>query len=99
METAYVVQMTGSGVQLVDFYLSTQGSRTLVHPGFNFPMHASAVGKAIFAFQSDEIIDLASKGRSAAEAFPMEDNPLALQANDDFILHAYKNLGQKLGAY
>ena len=58
METAYVVQMTGSGIQLIDFYLSTQGSRTLVHPGFNFPMHASAVGKAIFAFQSDEVIEL-----------------------------------------
>ncbi len=58
METAYVVQMTSSGIQLIDFYLSTQGSRTLVHPGFEFPMHATAVGKAIFAFQSDEVIEL-----------------------------------------
>jgi len=57
-ETAYVVQMTSSGIQLIDFYLSTQGSRTLVHPGFNFPIHASAAGKVVFAFQSDEVIEL-----------------------------------------
>ena len=57
-ETAYVVQMTGSGLQLIDFFLPTQGSRTLVHPGFDFPMHATAAGKAIFAFQSDQVIGL-----------------------------------------
>ncbi|MBT4888372.1 MAG: IclR family transcriptional regulator [Rhodospirillales bacterium] len=57
-ETAYVVQMTSSGLQLVDYYLPTTGSRTLVHPGFEFPMHATASGKAIFAFKSDEEIEL-----------------------------------------
>lgn len=56
-ETAYLVQLTGSGLQLVDFYLPTQGSRTLVHPGFDFPMHATAAGKAIFAHQPDEVVE------------------------------------------
>ena len=57
-ETTFVVQMTSSGLQLVDHYFPTQGSRTLVHPGFDFPMHASATGKVVFAFHSDEEIEL-----------------------------------------
>ncbi len=56
-ETAYLVQLTSTGLQLVDFYLPTTGSRTLVHPGFDFPMHATAAGKVVFAFQSEEIIE------------------------------------------
>jgi DNA-binding IclR family transcriptional regulator len=56
-ETAYLVQMTSFGLQLIDFYLPTQGSRTLIHPGFEFPMHATAAGKVIFAYQSDETIE------------------------------------------
>ena len=56
-ETAYLVQMTSFGLQLTDFYLPTKGSRTLVHPGFEFPMHATAAGKVIFAYQSDEVIE------------------------------------------
>ncbi len=55
-ETAYVAQYSSSGIQLVDYYFSTQGSRTLVHPGFDFPIHATAAGKAVFAFQSDDLI-------------------------------------------
>ncbi len=57
METAYLIQMTSFGLQLTDFYLPSKGSRTLVHPGFEFPMHATAAGKLIFAFQSDETIE------------------------------------------
>jgi DNA-binding IclR family transcriptional regulator len=56
-ETAYVVQLTNSGVQLVDFYLPTKGPRTLVHPGYEFPMHATAAGKIVFAYQSQEVIN------------------------------------------
>ncbi len=55
-ETAYLVQLTSSGIQLVDYYLPTKGSRTLVHPGFEFPINATAAGKAIFAHQSEEAI-------------------------------------------
>ncbi len=56
-ETAFLVQLTGSGLQLMDFYLPTHGSRTLVHPGFAFPMHATAAGKVIYAFQPKEVIE------------------------------------------
>ena len=66
-ETAYLVQLTGSGLQLIDFYLPTQGSRTLVHPGFDFPIHATAAGKAIFAYQPDEVVESElAKGRERA---------------------------------
>ena len=56
-ETAFVAQYTSSGVQLVDYFFSTRGSRTLVHPGYEFPFHATAAGKAVFAFQSDDLIE------------------------------------------
>jgi DNA-binding IclR family transcriptional regulator len=55
-ETSYVVRLTTSGIELVDYYLPTRGSRTLVHPGFEFPMHASAAGKVIFAYQPDRVV-------------------------------------------
>lgn len=55
-ETAFLVQLTSSGPQLVDYCFPKTGSRTLVHPGFEFPLHATASGKAIFAFQSDEMV-------------------------------------------
>jgi len=55
-ETSYVVRLTTSGIELVDYYLPTRGSRTLVHPGFEFPMHATAVGKVIFAYQPDRVV-------------------------------------------
>ncbi len=55
-ETIYVVQLNNSELQLVDYYLPTKGSRTLVHPGFQFPMHATAAGKVVYAFQSVDII-------------------------------------------
>lgn len=56
-ETAYLVQLTSAGPRLIDYYLPTRGSRTLVHPGFDFPVHATAAGKAIFAFQADDVVE------------------------------------------
>ncbi len=61
-ETAFIVQYVNSEIQLVDYYFSTRGSRTLVHPGYEFPLHASATGKAIFAFQPDDLIEQAMSG-------------------------------------
>ncbi len=61
-ETAFIVQNVNSEIQLVDYYFSTRGSRTLVHPGYEFPLHASAAGKAIFAFQPDDLIEQATSG-------------------------------------
>jgi DNA-binding IclR family transcriptional regulator len=55
-ETSFIVRLSNSRIELVDFYLPTRGSRTLVHPGFEFPVHATAVGKAIFAFQPEFVV-------------------------------------------
>jgi DNA-binding IclR family transcriptional regulator len=58
-ETAYFAQMTSDGPVLADYYLPTRGPRTLVHPGFDFPIHATAAGKTIYAFLPEEIADKA----------------------------------------
>lgn len=57
LETAFVAQLSGREVQLVDFVLPTRGSRTLVHPGFDFPINATAAGKAVFAHQPTEFVN------------------------------------------
>ena len=56
-ETSYLVRYSGQSIRLADYHLPTKGSRTLVHPGFNFPMHAAAAGKAIFAHLTNDIIE------------------------------------------
>jgi len=56
MEAAYLVRLTGRGLQLADYCFPTKGSRTLVHPGFEFPLHATAAGKAVFAFQPAPVV-------------------------------------------
>ncbi len=62
-ETAYFAQMTNDGPQLSDYYLPTKGPRTLVHPGFDFPAHATAAGKAIYAFLPEETVARALSGK------------------------------------
>lgn len=56
-ETSYLVRFSGQRIHLADYHLPTTGSRTLVHPGFEFPMHATAAGKVVFAYLSDDIIE------------------------------------------
>jgi DNA-binding IclR family transcriptional regulator len=56
-ETSYLVRFSGRRIHLSDYHLPTTGSRTLVHPGFDFPMHATAAGKVVFAYLSDDIIE------------------------------------------
>jgi DNA-binding IclR family transcriptional regulator len=55
-ETSYTTRLTSSGIELIDFCLPTHGSRTLVHPGFEFPIHATAAGKAVYAFQPKDLV-------------------------------------------
>jgi DNA-binding IclR family transcriptional regulator len=56
-ETAFVTRLAPMGIELVDFYFPMRGARTLVHPGNEFPMHAAAAGKAIFAYQPESVIE------------------------------------------
>ena len=55
-ETAFLVRLSGGGLELADYCFPTKGSRTLVHPGFEFPLHATAAGKAVFAFQPADLV-------------------------------------------
>lgn len=57
--TAYLVRYEAGSIRLVDFVMPQHGSRTLVHPGFEFPFHATAAGKAILAFASDAEVKVA----------------------------------------
>lgn len=58
-ETAFFVQINNDGPVLSDYYFPTSGPRTLVHPGFDFPLHATAAGKAIYAHCAPDVVDRA----------------------------------------
>jgi DNA-binding IclR family transcriptional regulator len=60
--TPYLVRYGAGAITLLDFVLPQKGSRTLVHPGFEFPFHASAVGKAIYAFLRESEVEAAIVG-------------------------------------
>jgi DNA-binding IclR family transcriptional regulator len=78
-ETAYIVRFGERVITLVDFVMPVRGSRTLVHPGYEFPVHASAAGKAIFAFRSDaELTEAVADGLEAFQKNTITD-PVALR--------------------
>ncbi|NEI73625.1 helix-turn-helix domain-containing protein [Rhizobium lusitanum] len=56
-QVSYVNQLVGNKVRLVAFATPERMDRTLVVPGEASPIHATASGKAIFAFQDAAIVD------------------------------------------
>ena len=54
--TAYVVQLAGDSVRLAAHRVPDDPEHAVVLPGERFPIHASAAGKAVFAFQQPEVI-------------------------------------------
>jgi DNA-binding IclR family transcriptional regulator len=56
-EVAYLVRFVNGEVQPAVTVPPGQGGRTLVYPGSDFPVNASASAKAIVAFQAPEIVD------------------------------------------
>lgn len=56
-QVSYVNQLVGHKVRLVAFATPERMDRTLVVPGEASPIHATASGKAIFAFQDATIVD------------------------------------------
>lgn len=52
-ETAFFVVHMSGGARLVSFELPDIRARAFIHPGFDFPDHATASGKAIRAFLAD----------------------------------------------
>ncbi len=55
-QVAYITGLAGDSVELQAHVLPRAASSALVYPGNLFPVHATAAGKAIFAFQSDDVI-------------------------------------------
>ncbi len=56
-ETAYLTKLRGVTVELIAMELPQAGEKSFVQPGRVMPFHASASAKAIFAFQTPEMID------------------------------------------
>ena len=53
-ETAFFASKTAEGIRLFDYLVPEIGAQAFIHPGFTFPTHATAAGKVIAAFSSEE---------------------------------------------
>lgn len=49
-ETSFFVSASENGNQLLEFVVPNRGANIFIHPGFEFPVHATAAGKVIHAF-------------------------------------------------
>jgi len=49
-ETTFVVRRGEDGLRLLRYKVPEVGAQAFIHPGFNFPRHATATGKVIHAF-------------------------------------------------
>lgn len=53
-ETAFFVRRGRGGLRLLRYVVPEIGAQSFIHPGFEFPAHATAAGKAISAFLDAE---------------------------------------------
>jgi len=58
-EVAFICRLIGDKIKLESFSLPSEAGHSLIHPGYEFPFHATASGKAILAFQSEEFVNAA----------------------------------------
>ncbi|MFD1883019.1 IclR family transcriptional regulator [Paracoccus pacificus] len=56
-EVAFICRLSGGKVKLEAFALPSEAAYSLIHPGYEFPFHATASGKAMLAYQSAEFIE------------------------------------------
>lgn len=56
-ETVFIARLAGSVVETVTLEQPMGDFRSYIHPGREMPMHATATGKAILAFQDPDFID------------------------------------------
>lgn len=56
-ETAFLARLSGGVVETVAVEQPGETARSFVHPGREMPMHATASGKAILAFQDDAFVE------------------------------------------
>lgn len=56
-ETVFIARLAGSVAETVAFEQPAEEFRSFLHPGREMPMHATATGKAILAYQDPAFID------------------------------------------
>lgn len=55
-EVAFICRLVGRMIKLEAFAFPQQAPSSLIHPGYEFPFHATASGKAMLAFQNEDFI-------------------------------------------
>ena len=56
-QVSYLSQLVGDHVRLLAYVMPKGAEGTLIQPGETSPIHATAAGKAIFAYQPEELIE------------------------------------------
>lgn len=56
-EVAFICRLSGGRIKLEAFALPSEAPYSLIHPGYEYPFHATASGKAMLAYQSKEFIE------------------------------------------
>ena len=55
-EVAFICRLVGGKIKLEAFAFPLEAPTSLIHPGYEFPYHATASGKAMLAFQNTDFI-------------------------------------------
>jgi DNA-binding IclR family transcriptional regulator len=55
-EVAFICRLVGGVIKLEAFAFPQEAPSSLIHPGYEFPFHATASGKAMLAFQNEDFI-------------------------------------------
>lgn len=56
-EVAFICRLVGGKIKLEAFAFPQEASTSLIHPGYEFPYHATASGKAMLAFQNEDFVE------------------------------------------
>ncbi|WP_439630716.1 IclR family transcriptional regulator [Shinella sp.] len=56
-EVAFICRLVGGKIKLEAFAFPQEAPSSLIHPGYEFPYHATASGKAMLAFQGEDFIE------------------------------------------
>ena len=56
-ETAFMARLVGTSAETVALEQPAESFRSFVHPGREFPLHSTATGKVLLAFQDREFVD------------------------------------------
>lgn len=56
-EVAFICRLVGGKIKLEAFAFPQEAPTSLIHPGYEFPFHATASGKAMLAFQNEDFVE------------------------------------------